>query len=413
MLYASSNTCLVLGQASAPTSKTPAAVYADPRIVFASQHIAGRFSPGVCPLVALGVSYYDRRKNVSTKNPSAVPADWLDKKALFQFVRERGLRIDDSVLEDFQKQGLMPPPVRASRGRHGNPGFWSPQQAAYLACLCLVSQRKGVRRVENRCTIPVWVWVYWGEDYGVSLSLVRQAMQTWAKRRQVASSQNQVHQDARKLVTQVGNAPKGGLRQARTELAELLSTRDFPTLARVEDSLAYVFDPAKQPLGPAALPLTPKVLGQQLQATWRGIQALTMPQVLPDSLWWWGRHVLLQGLHEYAKEQPGYASEVMGTPVESLFSPETAITTLPEICQDLATILGGGLIRLDILSQHASQMPPKSSAIATLPEVDRPDRWLREVTNALVHTTPVSSPLWTPGGAWLSALKICEEVVTR
>ncbi|HEU5382411.1 MAG TPA: hypothetical protein VFV38_43925, partial [Ktedonobacteraceae bacterium] len=135
---------------------------------------------------------------------TGAPPNWLDKRTLFQHVRAAGLKIDDITLDEFQKQGLMRPPLRASRGRYGNPGYWSPQQADLLRSLCLACQRKGAKSVAARCILPVWVWLYWGDEHGITLEQVQHIMFTWAQRMQHGLSRDEAHQLATDLVAHVG-----------------------------------------------------------------------------------------------------------------------------------------------------------------------------------------------------------------
>lgn len=197
---------------------------------------------------------------------TGAPPNWLDKRALFQHVRAAGLKIDDITLDEFQKQGLMRPPLRASRGRYGNPGYWSPQQADLLRSLCLASQRKGAKSVAARCILPVWVWLYWGDEQGITLEQVQHVMFTWAQRMQYGLSRDEAHQLATNLVAHVGNAPEGGIQRARRELTDLLSRPDADPKQLLE-SLAHVFDPGKPPNGPHGLPIRPEADESQLDRT--------------------------------------------------------------------------------------------------------------------------------------------------
>jgi hypothetical protein len=93
----------------------------------------------------------------------------LEKRELFASIRGCGLKIDDSLLHEFQEQGMMLPPRRRGKGRgKGNPGLWTLQQRNLLYSLCRLQQR-GIRHIGQRCNLPVWIWLYWGDEYGVGL----------------------------------------------------------------------------------------------------------------------------------------------------------------------------------------------------------------------------------------------------
>ncbi len=325
---------------------------------------------------------------------AGVPPGWLDRNALFQHIRAAGLKIDDSTLDEFQKQGLMLPPLRASRGRYGNPGYWSPQQAELLRSLCLSSQRKGAKSVATRCILPVWVWVYWGDEHGITLEQVQHIMHTWTQRMQRGLSRDQAHQLATDIVAQVGNAPEGGIQRAKRELTDLLSRPDVDPEQLLE-SLAHIFDPGKRPNGPHNLPIIPEAIAFQIQSLYHGIQILAQGQLLAPGLWLWARHMLLQQLASYGQQQPSYFQEVQGTSVASLYSEETVITRLLFTCSDLAMTLGAALL-----------FPTK----AHLPEQHRHEVWEQRVIAAYVTATPMLSPLWVPGSTLIRSLAIEENV---
>ncbi len=56
----------------------------------------------------------------------------------------------------------------------------------------------------------------------------------------------------------------------------------------------------------------------------------------------------LSQLSQYAKEQPGYARETVGTLVEQLFSVEKGEDLATPACADFAMVLGLGLMYLSM-----------------------------------------------------------------
>ena len=89
--------------------------------------------------------------------------------------------IFESPLEEFQKQGLMLPPQRRGKGRgKGVPGLWTAQQADLLRTLCMFRDKHKIHKVAVRCNIPVWVWLYWGDEWSVTLDQVKRVMKKWA-----------------------------------------------------------------------------------------------------------------------------------------------------------------------------------------------------------------------------------------
>ena len=289
------------------------------------------------------------------------PEPEFNKEELFASIRARGLHIDDSLLQEFQEQGLMLHPRRRGKGPSGgNPGVWTRHQRDLLQSLCHARERQGMHSIALRCNLPVWVWLYWGDNYGVTLEQVKQVMKTWAIRQEKLSLKES-RRAARKVVHEVGNQPAGGKRQAINEITDRFYKGRF-IAQNLSDSLCHVFNEQKKANGPQDIPLTPKGASELLclrreAATW-----LAQGQDLPDIHWQWARFFHVHGLSEYLQEQPGYASETAGSPAAHLFSPETIESLFTSTCADLAMVLYMGLLYPD---------PP------TLPEQLRPGCWKR------------------------------------
>ena len=82
---------------------------------------------------------------------------WYSKAEMVAEVRRRGLAIDESRFEEWQKYGVMPKGRREGRGRKGVTGWWSRQQLELLCTLCKIRQEQGVRFLAPQCNLPVWV----------------------------------------------------------------------------------------------------------------------------------------------------------------------------------------------------------------------------------------------------------------
>ncbi|GAC1634333.1 MAG: hypothetical protein NVS4B9_27090 [Ktedonobacteraceae bacterium] len=90
----------------------------------------------------------------------------LEKKELFAYIRACGLQIDDSLLQEFQEQGVMLPAVeRRGRGRaKGNRGLWTLQQRDLLRTLCMMREKQNIHSVAQHCNLIAWIWLYWGDE---------------------------------------------------------------------------------------------------------------------------------------------------------------------------------------------------------------------------------------------------------
>jgi len=311
------------------------------------------------------------------------PEPEFDKEELFASIEAEGLHINDSLLQEFQEQGLMLPRRRRSKGRDGSdPGVWTQQQRDLLRSLCHARERQGMHSVALRCNLTVWVWLYWGDTYGVTLEQVKQVMKSWAVR-QEKHSLEESRQAAKRVVQEVANLPAGGKRKAVNEVTNLFYQGQF-TAQDLSDSLHHVFDRQKKPNGPHDIPFTPKAAGEFFRLRWEAVARLVHGQDLPDIYWQWARFFHLHGLSQYLQERPGYASETADGPVAHLFLPETVESLYTSTCVDLAMVLYIGLQYPD---------PP------TLPEWLRLSYWKRCVKSATLTARQVVLPLVLPDGS--------------
>lgn len=319
---------------------------------------------------------------------------FFEKKELFASIRGCGLKIDDSLLQEFQEQRLMIPPRRQGKGRgKGNPGLWSLHQRNLLCSLCHMQQKRGVRQVAQRCNLPVWVWLYWGDEYGITLNQVKQVMKTWAER-QLPLSLKTARQSARRLVNEVANHQDGGKQLAINEIAEMLYA-GASTRQNLEESLHHVFDPTKPANGPRDIPIVPKNIGWSIELRMKAVHVLLQNDAIPDVQWEWARCFHLSHLSQYTKEQARYVREAVGTPVESVFSLETIESLWSSACADLASVLGLGL-----------QYPSSPG----MPEQLRLDVWMNRVKSATVTSKQIVSPVMLPNGKFPLSLEIMETV---
>ena len=318
----------------------------------------------------------------------------FDKKELYAYIRSFGFTIDDSLLEEFQKQGLMLPPQRRGKGRaKGVPGVWTHQQADLLRTLCMMREKHKIRQVARRCNLPVWVWLYWGDEWGLTLHQVKRVMKTWAKYQRFPSRERS-RQGAKELIKEVANRRDGGKQRAESELAGILYKGTYTPQA-IGDSLHHVFDSAKPANGPYDIPVLPESVSLYVGLLMEAINALVDNREIPSVHWEWARCFHLAGISEYTNEQHRYARETVGSPVEQMFSVETIESLWSSACKDLAVVLGLGL---------------RYPSVPGFPETLRLDVWKTRVKNATVTSNQVVSPLLLPDGSHPQSLQIIETV---
>ena len=319
---------------------------------------------------------------------------FFDKKELYAFVRSFGFTIVDSLLEEFQKQGLMLPPQRRGKGRaKGVPGLWTRQQADLLRSLCMMREKHKIHQVAQRCNLPVWVWLYWGDEWGVTLDQMKRVMKTWAKYQRFPS-QKRSKQGAKELVKKVANHQDNGKQRAVNDLANILYKGIYAPQA-IGDSLYHVFDSAKPANGPHDIPVLPESVSWYVRLLMEALNALVNDREMPSVHWEWARCFHLTTLSQYAKEQQRYAHETVGSPVEQMFSIETIESLWSSACEHLAVVLGLGLVY---------------PSVPEFPEELRLDFWKKRVKSAMVTSKQVISPLILPDGSHSQSLQIIETV---
>lgn len=88
-------------------------------------------------------------------------------------------RVSPRLVTDWEAHGLLDQPKNnGSNGRGGKVlGTWDENQLHLF--LSLLEVRVRTKAVADLCSIPVWLWLWWGDDY-VPMRQVKKAMTTWA-----------------------------------------------------------------------------------------------------------------------------------------------------------------------------------------------------------------------------------------
>jgi len=110
-----------------------------------------------------------------------------------------GYQVSERLVTDWASLGLLEHPQR-QRGTHGKRGalyLWNENQLGLF--LALLHHRPSVKHLGELATIPVSLWLLWGEPY-VELPQVRRAMSTWTGGHLRASSEEKAVASARAIV---------------------------------------------------------------------------------------------------------------------------------------------------------------------------------------------------------------------
>ena len=128
-----------------------------------------------------------------------------------------GYQVSERLVTDWASLGLLDHPER-QRGTHGKRGalyLWSDNQLGLF--LSLLHHRSSVKHVGELATIPVSLWLLWGEPW-VELRQVRRALSTWTGGHLTASSEEKAVASARAIVKSF--ARPGSTRAERMNLRE-------------------------------------------------------------------------------------------------------------------------------------------------------------------------------------------------
>ncbi|MDX6309665.1 MAG: hypothetical protein QOI06_2711 [Nocardioidaceae bacterium] len=253
--------------------------------------------------------------------------------------RLMGKKATQRMIMDWQSLGLMDypqPQGGAGRGRGSKKALYSGGQRYLFRTL--LEKRAEVRHINPLTNIPVYLWLYWGDDY-VPLRQVRLALTTYV-RKFALTSKERARQVAGQLVTELAHPDTSDT--DRNKLRRLLSTAihkgrlDVPELA---DTLENVFDPHStgREIGPPGLQLNPHHLLATAAARQRAEQAL-FTDTVPDRVFYDARASHCHGYLEFLREHPQRAGAALGLTLNGTTALSSEI--LHNACDDLVIALG-------------------------------------------------------------------------
>jgi hypothetical protein len=128
-----------------------------------------------------------------------------------------GYEVSERLVTDWASLGLLDHPERqkGASGKRGAVYLWSDNQLGLF--LSLLHHRSSVKHVGELATIPVSLWLLWGEPW-VELRQVRRAISTWTGGHLKASSDEKAVTSARAIVKSF--ARPGSTRAQRMSLRE-------------------------------------------------------------------------------------------------------------------------------------------------------------------------------------------------
>jgi hypothetical protein len=209
----------------------------------------------------------------------------------------------DRLITDWIGLGLLDHPYKPGRGRAAGsyPGTWPETQMTLFVTLW--QKRPDVSSIASLCNIPVYTWVYWGDDY-IPLRQVRRVMGTWLDRAEKVSGPAADGAAAHILRIVENGRPS---RAKRDLLAQALKGRK-PDLDQIHAELTHI----RTPRNTIALDSgrIVDVDGERVAGQLIGrIVAADQISTLEPYLFEWARFFLISAAAEYAIDQPELAKD--------------------------------------------------------------------------------------------------------
>lgn len=272
------------------------------------------------------------------------------------------------LVRDWTQAGLLDKPQRrpGGRGRGSAPALYTANQRKLLRVLLSKRSECGIPGLAR---VPVWMWMYWGDDY-VPLRQVRRAMLTWLGDGRASSKQ--AGQTARDLVVQLDHpdATPAARRELRNAATDFGRTGEVD-LDRLERAAFDVFEPRvsqiRRAVGHPDAPMTVDSLVGVTKARQLAVALLRSGKV-SDQVFYEARHVHIVAYAEYAANQVAYAASAPAD-YHDMYERVTVESALNDCCKHLITAIGLQALHPDRGAELAASAGPED--LRTVPKAAR------------------------------------------
>ncbi len=255
--------------------------------------------------------------------------------------KQAGFPATQRMIMDWQSVGLLDyPTAQGGKGRgHGsNKKLYSANQRRLF--LALLAKRSQTSRVVTLTALPVYLWVYWGDEY-VPLRQMRRALRFYIDRALKPSLEGR-RQTAAKVVAQLRHPQASQTRVNKLERLLVTAMHEGPGLNdAIETEMQAVFDPFDEGrvVGPPGVRLSVDRVMRIAIAVELATGALSRDdQSVSDELFRHARELLRASMTAYLKQQPDLALHAGELTRE--FAPVTAQAQVDSCRSDLLLNVG-------------------------------------------------------------------------
>lgn len=241
------------------------------------------------------------------------------------------------LIRDWTERGLLDSPKRrpAGKGHGSKPALYAANQRDLF--LTLLSKRDEAKTISSLARLPVFIWMYWGDEY-VPLRQARRAFTTWLG--DPRSSKRQSKASAQSVLMQLDHPAAS--QAARNQLVTLVADITYTgtsDIERLREAVRAVFEPGspqlRRSIGHPSAPLTTDSVVTLISARLAVIDHLGAHRIT-------GRQFLearqqhLVAIQHYQQAQPLLAADFPG----GMYEAPDMQRKLNDCCHHLLTILG-------------------------------------------------------------------------
>ena len=278
------------------------------------------------------------------------------KDEMLEAARAAGFSPSGRLLTDWVSLGLLDQATRRGLGRaKGSRATW-PQQQLNLF-LALLEKRPTVSQITPLCNLPVFLWLWFGDEHVPTLQ-ARRALMTWGGANLHSRSWRAARTAAMNLAGQFAHsdADDEAVERFITVIARAIYGAPFDAEA-VLAAFRDVFDPHREnrSIGPPQVTFRPEYFVALVKARLAALEALRA-RIVDDQAFEWARTEYQATRREYEQLIPRIAEDPEAVQIFFRKTPAGVVlpdTTLDDIanhaCADLLTMIG---IYLENVAHH-------------------------------------------------------------